>query len=90
LGITRLDILIRNHVPLNTALWMNVIGAGFFALLGVFAGSGSKLAFLIGMLMYAGDTVVLIADGVALHPFSIIFHALILLTLAAVWCQMPD
>jgi len=90
LGITRLDILIKNGVPMSTALWLNVIGAGFFALLGVFASSGNKLVFLIGMLAYAGDTLVLIADGFALHPFSIIFHGFIVLLLAAVWHRLPD
>src|SRR5262249_5380429 len=53
----------------------SVAVAGVMALFGVFARQGQKWAFLIGMLAYAVDGVLLATNGVFL---SVVFHGLIL------------
>lgn len=49
-----------------------------FAGLGLFARRGNSLAFLIGLLIYGADTVILCYDGVLIHIPAIIIHGIFL------------
>jgi hypothetical protein len=65
--------------PLGPVLFLNAIAIGTFVALGFFAARGAKAAFLIGLLLYAGDTVVLVlSPNAAAHIVSIVFHGLFL------------
>jgi hypothetical protein len=65
----------RAESQLATVLILNVIVIAIFVALGVFAGKGSKAAFLIGLLLYGGDTVLLcLADNPAAHVPAIVVH----------------
>jgi hypothetical protein len=75
---------------LNTALIASVLGAGIFVALGMFAQRGSKAAFLIGMLLYGGDLVLLVMNNPAFHVVSIVIHALFLFYLFSAYRQLPD
>jgi hypothetical protein len=75
---------------LNTALIASVLGAGVFVALGMFAQRGSKAAFLIGMLLYGGDLVLLAMNNAGFHIVSIVIHALFLYYLFSAYRQLPE
>jgi len=60
-----------------TALIMNLMIAGVLAAFGYFARQGQKWAFLVGMILYAGDGVLLVMDsqirGIVLHGLVLFF-----------------
>lgn len=85
LGATR-----TTNAALSSILVVNVVAIGIFVLLGIFARGGSKIAFLIGMLLYAGDLVLLIMNDPALHVISIVIHGLFLFYLFNAFRQLPD
>ncbi|HEY2496935.1 MAG TPA: hypothetical protein VGK24_07690 [Candidatus Angelobacter sp.] len=61
----------------GTALALSAVAIGLFVALGIAAGKGNKTAFLIGMLLYGGDTVVLLlSPNAAAHVPSIVVHGL--------------
>lgn len=66
----------------------NLLAAGVFAVLGIFAKQGNKAAFLIGILLYAGDLVLLVLNDPALHVVSIIIHGLFLYYLVSAFRQL--
>jgi hypothetical protein len=70
LAVTR----IRAEGEMGAVLAMNAVVIGIFAALGFFASRGSKAAFIIGLLLYAGDTAILLLNNPALHVASIIVH----------------
>lgn len=79
LGVTRLfDYAAHQSGNVGTAIVINLIIIGTVALIGVFARQGSIVAVIIGLLLYAGDTVLLVADGVGLHIVSLIVHGIFL------------
>src|SRR5438874_4952356 len=55
------------------ALIMNLFIAGVVSLFGIFARKGQKWAFLVGMILYAGDGIIFIMAG---EIRSVIFHGL--------------
>jgi hypothetical protein len=78
LAVTR----IRAEGQMGAVLAINAVAIGIFVALGFFASRGSKAAFLIGLLLYAGDTaLLLLSDNPALHVVSIIVHGLFLFSI---------
>src|SRR5262245_8388273 len=77
LAVTR----IRAEGEVGAVLAINAVAIGIFVALGFFAGRGSKAAFLIGALLYAGDTALLLLDNPALHIVSIIVHGIFLFSI---------
>jgi len=72
---------IRAEGEVGAVLAINAVAIGIFVALGFFAGRGSKAAFLIGALLYAGDTALLLLDNPALHVVSIIVHGIFLFSI---------
>jgi hypothetical protein len=77
LAVTR----IRAEGAMGAVLAINVVVIGIFVALGFFASRGSKAAFIIGLLLYAGDTALLLLDNPALHVVSIIVHGIFLVSI---------
>jgi hypothetical protein len=77
LAVTR----IRAEGQMGVVLAINAVVIGIFVALGFFASRGSKAAFIIGLLLYAGDTALLLLDNPALHVVSIIVHGIFLFSI---------
>jgi hypothetical protein len=78
LAVTR----IRAEGQMGAVLAINAVAIGIFVALGFFASRGSKAAFIIGLLLYAGDTaLLLLSENPALHIVSIIFHGIFLFSI---------
>jgi hypothetical protein len=78
LAVTR----IRAEGEMGAVLAINAVAIGIFVALGFFASRGSKAAFLIGLLLYAGDTaLLLLSENPALHVVSIIVHGIFLFSI---------
>jgi hypothetical protein len=77
LAVTR----IRAEGEVGAVLAINAVVIGIFVALGFFASRGSKAAFIIGLLLYAGDTALLLLDNPALHVVSIIVHGIFLFSI---------
>ena len=76
LGVTRtFDAAIRHGGPIAPVLMINGIVACVFVVLGLFARAGNSWAFLLGILLYGADTLILWQDGAARHIPSILIHA---------------
>jgi hypothetical protein len=69
---------------------INVLVIGVFVLLGIFARHGSKAAFLIGMLLYGADTVLLLLGNPALHIPGIVVHGIFLVGLFKAFSQLES
>jgi hypothetical protein len=69
---------------------VNLLAAGVFALLGVFAKQENKTVFLVGMLLYGGDLVLLVLNNPERSIISIIFHGLFLFYLFTAFRQLPE
>jgi len=70
---------------------INVIAVGFFALLGIFARSGSRAAILIGMLLYLGDGLMLFMSGdPSAHIPGLIVHGILSIGLFKSFSQLHD
>jgi hypothetical protein len=82
LGITRIvDASLGQGGSIAPVLALNALVASVFVLIGIFARQGKGVAILIGLLLYASDTVLLAFDGVALHIPSLIVHAIFLVSI---------
>ncbi|HET8890018.1 MAG TPA: hypothetical protein VFQ41_14040 [Candidatus Angelobacter sp.] len=78
LAVTR----IRAEGQMGAMLAVNAVAIGIFVALGFFASRGSKAALLIGLLLYAGDTaLLLLSENPALHVVSIIVHGIFLFSI---------
>ncbi|HEV8181659.1 MAG TPA: hypothetical protein VGQ61_04755, partial [Candidatus Angelobacter sp.] len=78
LAVTR----IRAEGEMGAVLALNAVVIGIFVALGFFASRGSKAAFIIGLLLYAGDTaLLLLSENPALHVVSIIVHGIFLFSI---------
>ena len=78
LAITR----VSPDTPIGFVMALNAIAIGTFVALGFFAARGAKAAFIIGLLLYAGDTaVLLLSANPALHIISIVFHGIFLFSI---------
>lgn len=69
---------------------VNATVVAIFVLLGFFAQRGSKIAFLIGMLIYAADLVLLLVNNAVSNVFSIVIHGLVLYYLFSNFRQLPE
>jgi hypothetical protein len=68
---------------------INILIIGVFVLIGIFARHGSKAAFLIGMLLYGADTVLLLMSAnPAAHVSGIVVHVIFLLGLVKYFRQL--
>jgi hypothetical protein len=66
-------------VSVPAILVLNVIAIGLFVLLGIFARNASKAAFVVGMLLYAGDGLLLYLSGdPGAHIPGLVVHGLFL------------
>jgi hypothetical protein len=77
LAVTR----IRAEGEMGAVLAINAVAIGIFVALGLFANKGSKAALIIGLLLYAGDSALLLLDNPALHVVSIIVHGIFLFSI---------
>ena len=78
LAITR----VGTEVAMPAVVVLNIIAVGIFVMLGLFVRNGSKTALVIGMVLYGGDTALLLAGGdAAVHIPSIIIHAVFLVSM---------
>ena len=85
LAVTR----IRAEGEMGAVLAINAVAIGIFVALGFFVSRGSKAAFLIGLLLYAGDTaLLLLSENPALHVVSIIVHGIFLFSIFKGFRQM--
>jgi hypothetical protein len=73
LGITRMIDASLGRESLPVALLLDVIVASMFVALGFFATKGNKAAFLIGLVLYGLDMVLLFSDA-ARHIPSLLVH----------------
>ncbi|HEX4604887.1 MAG TPA: hypothetical protein VH724_12890 [Candidatus Angelobacter sp.] len=70
---------------------INIVIVGIFVLLGIAARSGSKAAFIIGMVLYGGDTAMLLISGhPELHIAGIVVHAILLIGLFNTFRQLQN
>src|SRR6476646_3419012 len=73
LAITR----VSPDSPIGFVVVLNAIAIGTFVVLGFFAARGAKSAFIIGLLLYAGDlAVLLLSANPALHVISIVVNGI--------------
>jgi hypothetical protein len=87
MGSTSSKMAVQGQI--NAIVMINVLVVGVFVLLGIFARQGSKAAFIIGMLLYGGDTVLLLASGdPSAHIAGIVVHAILLLGLFKSFTQL--
>jgi hypothetical protein len=85
LAITRVSA----DSPLGPVLVLNAIAIGAFVMLGIFAARGAKAAFLIGLLLYAGDmAVLLLSANPAMHIISIVVHGIFLFSIFKAFRQI--
>jgi hypothetical protein len=82
LGITRgFDSTLGRGGSVGIVAFFNLVIVGVFVLIGMIARKGSGVAILIGLVLYAGDTILLFMDGVGLHLVSLIVHGIFLFTI---------
>lgn len=74
---------------MTTLLISNLVAIGIFVLLGFLTKKGSKAAFIIGMVLYALDLLILAAFNPAMHVVSIVIHGLFLWNLFKAFRQLP-
>jgi hypothetical protein len=78
-----------NQGLMTAIVIMNIVVIGIFVLLGIAARSGSKAAFLIGMVLYGGDTALLLLSGhPEAHIAGIVVHGILLVGLFKAFSQM--
>ena len=78
LAITR----VPPDTPIAFVLVLNAVAIGTFVALGFFAARGAKAAYIIGLLLYAGDlAVLLLSANPGLHIISIVVHGIFLFSI---------
>ena len=75
---------------MQSVLIINGLIVGIFLALGVFTGKGSKLALMIGMLLYAADLALLFIGDASANIVYIVVHVLFLLYLFSAYRQFAD
>lgn len=87
LAVTR----VRAGSDMGPILLLNAVAIGAFVAIGIFAMKGSKAAFIIGLLLYSGDTVLLLmSDNAALHLPSIVVHGIFLFSIFKAFRQLES
>jgi len=70
---------------------VNIVVVGIFVLLGIAARSGSKAAFMIGMVIYGADTALLLLSGhPELHVVGFVVHGIFLFGLFNAFRQLQN
>jgi hypothetical protein len=78
LAITR----VSPDTSIGFVVALNTIAIGAFVALGFFAARGAKAAYIIGLVLYAGDlAVLLLSANPALHVISIVVHGIFLFSI---------
>ena len=78
LAITR----VSPDTPIGFVAGLNAIAIGAFVALGFFAARGARAAYIIGLVLYAGDlAVLLLSPNPALHVISIVVHGIFLFSI---------
>jgi hypothetical protein len=78
LAITR----VSPDTSIGFVVALNAIAIGAFVALGFFAARGAKAAYIIGLVLYAGDlAVLLLSANPALHIVSIAVHGIFLFSI---------
>ena len=76
---------------MTAILVVNVVIVGIFVLLGIAARSGSKPAFIIGMVIYGADTALLLLSGhPELHIVGFVVHGIFLVGLFNAFRQLQN
>ena len=87
LAITR----VRAAGDPGPVLALNAVVLGLFVAIGVFAIKGSKAAFIIGLVLYGGDTALLLMSGdAALHAPSIVVHGIFIFSIIKAFRQLES
>jgi hypothetical protein len=87
LAITR----VRTTGDLGPILALNAAVLGIFVAVGIFALKGSKAAFIVGLLVYGGDTAYLLLSGnAAFHIPSIAVHGIFLFSIIKAFRQLES
>lgn len=82
---------VRAGSDLGPVLLLNAVAIGAFVAIGIFAMKGSKAAILVGLLLYSGDTVLLLlSENAALHLPSIIVHGIFLFSIFKAFKQLES
>jgi hypothetical protein len=80
---------VASQGAMTATLVVNVVIIGIFVLLGIAARSGSKAAFIIGMVISGADTALLLLSGhPELHVAGIVFHIIFLFGLFHAFRQL--
>ncbi len=74
----------------RSILMVNALIIAIFVALGVFTRRGAKMALVIGMLLYAADTVLLLVGDASANAIYIVVHALFLYSLFNAYRQFAD
>jgi hypothetical protein len=89
LGLGIMQIRLSGGLGPQTVLTAVVLG--LFMAIGVFAIKGSKAAFIVGLLLYGGDTAYLLLSGnAALHIPSIVVHGLFIFSIIKAFRQLES
>ena len=76
---------------LGPVLALNAVVLGVFVAIGIFAIKGSKAAFIVGLLLYGGDTALLLLSGdAALHAPSIVVHGIFIFSIIKAFRQLES
>ncbi len=76
---------------MSGVLVVNLVIVGIFVLLGIAARSGSKAAFIIGMVIYGADTALLLLSGhPELHVVGFVVHGIFLFGLFNAFRQLQN
>jgi len=87
LAITRM----RVSGDLGPRMILDAVALGVFVAIGIFAIKGSKAAFIVGLLLYSGDTVLLLTSGdAALHAPSIVVHGIFIFSIIKAFRQLES
>jgi hypothetical protein len=82
---------VSNQGAMTAILVVNVVIVGIFVLLGIAARSGSKPAFIIGMVIYGADTALLLLSGhPELHVVGFVVHGIFLFGLFSAFRQLQN
>jgi hypothetical protein len=89
LGLGIMQIPLSGGLGPQTVLTAVVLG--LFMAIGVFAIKGSKAAFIVGLLLYGGDTAYLLLSGnAALHAPSIVVHGIFIFSIIKAFRQLES
>src|SRR4029077_335320 len=82
---------VASQGAMTAILVVNVVIVGIFVLLGIAARSGSKAAFIIGMVIYGADTALLLLSGhPELHVVGFVVHGIFLFGLFSAFRQLQN